>query len=326
MPLTSAECYCRNGYPAFAAILLKTKLHRERAVEIAEILNELELYREYYPKDAVEEALRNQRDITPHLLRSIEIAIDKAESIAHGDSKYYLYFFAIHILASFREIQAYPLIIKMCRLPAYQLEALLGDALFESIPRILAAVCDGDIEPIKSIIKDSSLAENARASAITSLRCILLEDIIPGEAVIDYFGYLFRGGLERKHSNCWNVMLTESMDIYAESLKEEIFRAFDDDLIDTGFVNRADVNRTFNMSESVVLRQSRKYWGGLIDDVHSYLGNWACFKPDPELMATPEREPGIIATGTYVKEGSKTGRNDPCPCGSGRKYKKCCGR
>jgi hypothetical protein len=22
----------------------------------------------------------------------------------------------------------------------------------------------------------------------------------------------------------------------------------------------------------------------------------------------------------------KTGRNDPCPCGSGRKYKKCCGR
>jgi uncharacterized protein YecA (UPF0149 family) len=21
----------------------------------------------------------------------------------------------------------------------------------------------------------------------------------------------------------------------------------------------------------------------------------------------------------------KTGRNDPCPCGSGKKYKKCCG-
>ncbi|MGE9896430.1 SEC-C metal-binding domain-containing protein, partial [Anaerovoracaceae bacterium SGI.195] len=22
----------------------------------------------------------------------------------------------------------------------------------------------------------------------------------------------------------------------------------------------------------------------------------------------------------------KPGRNDPCPCGSGKKYKKCCGR
>ncbi len=29
-------------------------------------------------------------------------------------------------------------------------------------------------------------------------------------------------------------------------------------------------------------------------------------------------------SGTVVKE-KKVGRNDPCPCGSGKKYKKCCG-
>ena len=28
---------------------------------------------------------------------------------------------------------------------------------------------------------------------------------------------------------------------------------------------------------------------------------------------------------TVVNEGPKIGRNDPCPCGSGKKYKKCCG-
>lgn len=27
-----------------------------------------------------------------------------------------------------------------------------------------------------------------------------------------------------------------------------------------------------------------------------------------------------------VVKGQKIGRNDPCPCGSGKKYKKCCGR
>ncbi len=27
-----------------------------------------------------------------------------------------------------------------------------------------------------------------------------------------------------------------------------------------------------------------------------------------------------------VVKGEKTGRNDPCPCGSGLKYKKCCGK
>ncbi len=29
---------------------------------------------------------------------------------------------------------------------------------------------------------------------------------------------------------------------------------------------------------------------------------------------------------TVVRSGKKVGRNDPCPCGSGKKYKKCCGR
>ena len=28
---------------------------------------------------------------------------------------------------------------------------------------------------------------------------------------------------------------------------------------------------------------------------------------------------------TIVNQGPKIGRNDPCPCGSGKKYKKCCG-
>ncbi|MDL2216946.1 YchJ family protein [Desulfovibrio sp. OttesenSCG-928-M14] len=28
----------------------------------------------------------------------------------------------------------------------------------------------------------------------------------------------------------------------------------------------------------------------------------------------------------YVRETPRTGRNEPCPCGSGKKYKKCCGK
>ncbi len=31
-------------------------------------------------------------------------------------------------------------------------------------------------------------------------------------------------------------------------------------------------------------------------------------------------------SGTVRREGKKVGRNDPCPCGSGKKYKVCCGK
>lgn len=39
--------------------------------------------------------------------------------------------------------------------------------------------------------------------------------------------------------------------------------------------------------------------------------------------AVPE---GAKKPSTAVREGPKVGRNDPCPCGSGKKYKQCCGK
>ena len=32
------------------------------------------------------------------------------------------------------------------------------------------------------------------------------------------------------------------------------------------------------------------------------------------------------APATYVRTKPKVGRNNPCPCGSGNKFKKCCGK
>lgn len=37
-------------------------------------------------------------------------------------------------------------------------------------------------------------------------------------------------------------------------------------------------------------------------------------------------EEGLVSSGTVVRTEAKVGRNDPCPCGSGKKYKQCCGR
>jgi uncharacterized protein YecA (UPF0149 family) len=40
---------------------------------------------------------------------------------------------------------------------------------------------------------------------------------------------------------------------------------------------------------------------------------------------TSRQIPTMINTQPYVRE-VKVDRNDPCPCGSGKKYKKCCGK
>jgi preprotein translocase subunit SecA len=37
-----------------------------------------------------------------------------------------------------------------------------------------------------------------------------------------------------------------------------------------------------------------------------------------------DKRPGNVGKQKTIKKNKKVGRNDPCPCGSGKKYKKCC--
>ena len=56
--------------------------------------------------------------------------------------------------------------------------------------------------------------------------------------------------------------------------------------------------------------------------------DWLYELPAWEELLSQERRKELYweqkKSGTIVKE-KKIGRNDPCPCGSGKKYKKCCG-
>lgn len=56
---------------------------------------------------------------------------------------------------------------------------------------------------------------------------------------------------------------------------------------------------------------------------------WLYTLPQWDSILTTERRKELYKeqkkSGTIVK-GPKVGRNDPCPCGSGKKYKKCCGK
>ena len=59
-------------------------------------------------------------------------------------------------------------------------------------------------------------------------------------------------------------------------------------------------------------QEAAKITGAALEAIESVDGG--------KKISTPEHSQ------TVVNEGPKVGRNDPCPCGSGKKYKNCCGR
>jgi preprotein translocase subunit SecA len=65
---------------------------------------------------------------------------------------------------------------------------------------------------------------------------------------------------------------------------------------------------------------------GYIEDPVSEMSWWKAFDEDSDDGDDPfEDDPWDEPHVPYVREAPKIGRNDPCPCGSGKKYKKCHG-
>ena len=73
----------------------------------------------------------------------------------------------------------------------------------------------------------------------------------------------------------------------------------------------------FNMFENMI--------AAIKEDVTRLIYRVALSAPQEQAHNLQENR-GEDASGTQVRSGRKVGRNEPCPCGSGKKYKHCCGR
>lgn len=273
--------------------------------------------------------IRRREEITPHLMRALQEAVERPVG-SEGEEASFLPLYAIFLLAQFRERRAYRLIMDLCRLPRESLDSLIGETITEGLPRIIASVFDGDTKPIKAVIEDSSIDEYVRGSAIRSLSFLVHEGVIEREEVIAYFTELFRTGLERKPLHVWDELACEAVDLYAKSLADDIRGAYEEELLWPGYMQPEEVNQTFAMQEEAALARSRRRHKGLIDDVVKEMHWWACFSPRkesrPKLTEPFAAAAGRQDTWTGVRSAPKVGRNAPCPCGTGKKYKKCCGR
>ncbi|NME70338.1 hypothetical protein HHU12_20345 [Flammeovirga aprica JL-4] len=129
------------------------------------------------------------------------------------------------------------------------------------------------------------------------------------------------------------MILGEIENANLHELEPYIKKLYDADRIDESFCGDYEEYQTF--SEGFALKEENF----IIDVVKvTYLELEETYDPDDKMfdLSGLERELGLDGEeeaeeimNAYLYEKSlsdepKVGRNDPCPCGSGKKYKKCC--
>jgi hypothetical protein len=302
-----------------------------------EILDALTPYTGTFPENALRAATEKLPELTPALLNTLEDAISDPYRTIQKDSM--LPTFALHLLGQAREVRAFPLLLRMARLPKEQIDGLLGDTICEGLPQALASTCNGDWEALKILVEDAQAYEFCRSTGLMAMLCMVAEGDLEKEPVLDYCQYLLTEGLEREYSYIWDAAINTALELGVGPCENAIRQALDDGMVDGWGPSIQELERELKRKQPLDLKERGlthyRYSGDIIDE----MSGWACFDTDlfeaEEMTILPKIEHNYQYTHHYEpapdlqpirREGPKIGRNDPCPCDSGKKYKKCCGK
>jgi hypothetical protein len=270
------------------------------------------------PTEAIRAATADRSTVAPLLLDAIDRCEPKSEVEENG------LFIAFHLLGQWREKSAYRAMARFLRRP--DIELILGDAKTETSHRVLASVFDGDPRPIYDIIRDPEADEFVRARVFDALVILVLRGELDRTAVADFLRSAFDDLQPRDMCFVWDgwqgaVALLALVEL--EPLVREAFRLGFIDEMSTSLKNFEQDLKEACAGRPLRPWQRKEYepFGDVIDE----LSNWEGFKPKQhrDQIASgwrPDPWPGMPAHNPL----RNVGRNDPCPCGSGKKFKKCC--
>ncbi|KAB1076113.1 DUF1186 domain-containing protein [Methylobacterium planeticum] len=261
---------------------------------------------DHLPAEALRRAAAEPAAIADETLRLIAAAGDGTE-LADGEAN--LLFWGLHALAAARDARAFAPLLRLLRQDADTLEDLLGDAAGTTLPRVLAGLYDGEPDGLFALILDTTVDDLVRNEALAALVFLVRDGRIPLDPVRD------------------------------------LLMRFDDKRVavegDIGWIGWEEAIALLGLRALAPRVEAARKDGRLTDE----FSDPAWFRPALRRAETrpddrrdlDERGLGYlddpVAALAWTAEGAgepvrnlfrDVGRNDPCPCGSGRKFKKCC--
>ena len=218
---------------------------------------------------------------------------------------------------------------------------------------------DADLDRLEQLLEDDVFQEDSmRLDEIQAILCAIVsgpEPVLPSVWLPDVLGKGMEDASHPVVAECMELLMRLNNDIAAALLADEtvapVLYPLDENGEEYDYAAWADsyvygaglAGDWFELAGkhaedlSELLEPMFMLNGMLKEDVEKSGERWFAPAEEARLVADiQENLPVIIQTlynfwrnkrsgGTVRHEEPKSGRNDPCPCGSGRKFKQCCG-
>lgn len=310
-------------------------------MKLPDYLEPFRIFARPFPEAAVEAVVARREEAVPELLQIVK---EFSSRWAAGDvqENEMLHEYAMQFLAEFRETRAFRPMVRIACMP--EIDDVLGDSVTDALPKMLAAVWDGDSEPLLDLIGDTLANEFARSAGISAIGILFREGRLDRTQLRDLLGEIYEFRLERQPVFVWDTWVAVVADLGIEEELELIRKLYAEGLADPRMDTLASVEkRVMKAADSESPLDSYESYTTVSEE----MGWWYCFSkgaardeieqaarqkeaeemdadPNPEHPIPTYKEPTYYGPEPHDSESSKVGRNDPCPCGSGKKYKKCC--
>jgi hypothetical protein len=271
------------------------------------------------PVEAIRAAQADRAAMVPVFLRTIDDFLE-----LKGPVEPNVLFFIFHLLGEWREKSAYWPLAVFLQLPGDVLDTILGEAITETTHRVMAAVFDGDPDPLYQIIRDPDADEYVRAKMCQTIAMLTRRGELPRDATAAFLRDCFLQLEPQRDCYVWSGWVNAVAWLGLTELEPLAQKAFQRGSIDPMWLTFKDFEQDLQHAIDHPGAEPLLADGHLtlFGDTVAELSRWHGFKPKTALAEALDYVESLAMP--HSDPLRKVGRNDPCPCGSGKKFKKCC--
>jgi hypothetical protein len=242
---------------------------------------------------------------------------------------------ALSIMADLKDESSLDVIFDILRQDEEYLNVWLNDYLTDDFCEIVYHLAKDKLEKLRSFVFESNRYLYSRTLISSVLLQVALHEPKRRAEVINWYKSVIEEIIDRKEDETiidseWIAFIVSDLvDLQAIELTAQITELFYHGMAFESICG--SLNHCMeDLASASILNHKRAIFENTPNRYKHYLAQWEYYAPEkpntkPTNVNEEKTDPHQIKSiAPNSIEKPKAGRNDPCPCGSGKKYKKCC--
>ena len=258
-------------------------------------------------------------------LRAALLRAAKGEALSDDESL--LLFRGLHILGGARDREACQPLLRLLQRPTEEIDDLIGNTVTESLASIVTGVFDDDVDALFALIIDSSIDGYIREALFGAATFLAWENRIQRNRYREFLVRFYEERPAEDGDQAWAGWLQAIALLGLRDLIPLVDSAYREARIPEEWIDRPEFDEDLATTERApddidrFTQNNLGYIGDVLVSLDWTRGTEDVFDEDGEEALWTD----VVYPNEPVRNPWRhVGRNGPCPCGSGKKAKKCC--